>query len=126
MKKLLDTLLNHERYETIAVIICLILLGIFYGCQPKVESLLNPGQRITRKQLDNEIEHFLRDAEIAAADLDQQEQIRSILFQTALTASKTGTFNYLPLITSIGTILGIGAAADNVRKRKEIKSLKGP
>lgn len=124
MKKILNILGNGERYQTISVIVCLILAASFFGCQQKTESMLTPGKMITRIELDNEVEFILRSAESKAMTMQQQKMIQDILFQAAITTAKTGSFSYLPLITSLGTILGIGATVDNVRKRKEIKSLK--
>ncbi len=123
MKKFLELIFNHERYQTIAVIIAGLLLLYFYGCAPKCISILNPPQRITRPQLEIEIDTFIARANIGYATIEQQEEFRDLLWQQSLTYATTGAINPLALLQSLGAIWGIGATVDNVRKRKEIKRL---
>lgn len=123
MKKLLDTLFNHERYQTISLLIATGLLLWFLGCEPKCKSLIDPTQRITRGELDIEIEILISKANLEYASLEQQEKLRDFLLQQALTSASTGTVNPIALMTSVAALLGLGATADNVRKRKVIKRL---
>lgn len=123
MQKLLSTLFNHERYQTISIIIAALLLVYFYGCDPKCKSIYNPAETVTRTELDIEIDTLIAKANAGYASLESQEQLRQVLFNQALIAASTGTINPIALFTSIGTILGLGATVDNVRKRKEIKKL---
>lgn len=123
MNKLIDILFNHERYQTIATIICAILLICFYGCEVKCKSILNPTEKVTRAELDVEIEALIAKANAGYASLEQQEKLRDILFQQAMSSASTGIFNPIALITSCAGLLGVGATVDNVRKRKEIKRL---
>lgn len=123
MKKLLSTLFNHERYQTISIIVCGLLLLFFYGCEPKCKSITQPNLHVTRAELDIEVESIIAKANIGYASLEQQEELRQLLFQQALAAASTGTVNPLSLFTSVGILLGVGATVDNVRKRKEIKRL---
>lgn len=124
MKNLLSTLFNHERYQTIAIIVAFLFLGIFYGCQPQIKSILDPSMRITRAGLDAEIEVFIAKANIGYASLERQEKLQELLFQQSLVSVSTGAFNPIALMTSVAALLGVGAVTDNVRKRKEIKILK--
>jgi len=123
MKNLLSTLFNHERYQTISVIACALLLIWFYGCEPMCESTLFPGTKISRAELDSEIDIFITKVNTGYATLEQKEQLRQLLFEQALQSAATGAFNPIALMTSVGAILGLGATADNIRKRKEIKRL---
>ena len=124
MKKLLDILFNHERYQTIAIITAAVLLLFWWGCQGTAPSLLYPEKQVTRAVLENELDLMLLRAEQGFAKIQQREEIMNLIFQQALIAGQTGTVNPFALLTSIGTILGVGATVDNVRKRKELKSLK--
>lgn len=74
-------------------------------------------------ELEAEINSVIDKANIAYASLDQQEELRSLLFETSLLAATTQGINPIPLITSIAAVLGVGAVTDNVRKRKQIKKL---
>lgn len=123
MKELLDTLFNHERYQTISVIIAASMLLWFYGCESTCPSLLDPTSKINRTQLQAELDIIVIKAEAAAVSLDAQDHLKDLLLQQALTAGAAGTVNPLALVTGIAAILGIGAGADNVRKRIEIKKL---
>lgn len=123
MKKLLDTLFNHERYQTISVIACALLLTFFYACDPKCKSIIEPGQSVTRAELEMEIETVIAKTNIGYASLEQQEQLRKLLFEQAQAYATTGAINPFAIMTSIGALLGLGATVDNVRKRKVIKRL---
>lgn len=123
MKKLLDTLFNHERYQSISIIICAALLVYFYGCEPKCQSITQPNLQVTRAELDIEVESIIAKANIGYMSLEQQEELRDLILQQAISAASTGAINPIALITSVGTILGVGATVDNVRKRREIKRL---
>jgi len=78
---------------------------------------------VTRGELDIEVEQIIAKANLGYASLEQQEELRKILFQQALAAASTGSVNPLSLFTSLGIILGVAASVDNVRKRQEIKKL---
>lgn len=123
MKKLLTILFNHERYQSISIIVCAALLLYFYGCEPKCKSLIDPSTKINRAELDIEVESIIAKANASYISLEQQEELRQLLFQQALAAASTGSVNPLSLFSSIGILLGVGATVDNVRKRKEIKRL---
>jgi len=123
MKKILSTLFNHERYQTILIIVCSLLLLYFYGCEPKCKSIITPNLSVTRPELEIEIETIIAKANIGYASLEQQEALRKLLFEQALAAAQTESVNPLSLFSSIGLLLGLGATVDNVRKRKEIKRL---
>lgn len=123
MKKLLETLFNHERYQTISVIACGVLLLFFYGCEPKCKSLIDPELQVTRAELEIEIETIIAKANIGYASLEQQQKLRQFLFEQGLIGATTGTVNPLAIMTNIAALLGLGATVDNVRKRKEIKRL---
>jgi len=119
----IKTLFNHERYQMFAIIAVAQILLWNYGCQSKVTSITSPDTFITLDELNGEVDLFLAKAESRYKQLDQQDQIKNTLFQNALTYAATGTLNPVALLTTLGSVLGIGAAADNVRKRKEIKRL---
>jgi len=123
MKNLLLTLFNHERYQSVSIITCAVLLLFFYGCEPKCKSIINPNTQSSRSELDAEIEILVSRANSGYASLEQQEQLRQLLFEQTIASATSGTVNPVALMTSIGAILGLGATVDNVRKRKEIKRI---
>lgn len=118
------TFIRHNPYLVYAIVVCILLLLWAFGCQPTAKSPLDPSRRVTRSELQIEIDLFLRKAEIADAELTQKEQIVSLLVKQAFLLTDGGSINFLSLATSIGTILGIGSIADNRRKDKVISKTK--
>jgi len=103
----------------IASIAALALLVFAYGCQPQTTSLIDPTEKVTRSELDWEIETLLAKSKIRLADLERQEELRSLLFEQTFIIAETGTVNPLGLITALMAIMGIGAGVDDVRLRKK-------
>lgn len=124
MKKFLDLLFNHERYQSISVILICIALIFFFSCEPECNSILEPEKKITQTELEAEIAIVKTRTEKAHLSLEQQQELLNFLFENAILVSQTGTFTPMPFLTGIAAIFGIGATVDNVRKRKEIKTLK--
>ncbi|MBA7486282.1 hypothetical protein ES707_21838 [subsurface metagenome] len=122
MKKIL-TFLNHERYQLIAIFFCVLFSLWGLCCESKVQSVRDPTRYITRDELRIEVEQFLSLAEIRFKNLDRQDELKTLVSNQVLLWSQTGTFNPMGLLPTILGLLGIGAIADNVKKRIEIKKL---
>lgn len=105
----------------IACCVCVVLVIFAYGCEPETASLIHPLTKVTRAELNIEIETLLSTSQIRFADLDRQEQIRDVIFQQALVIAEGGAINPFGIITTLLAVLGVGAAADDVRLRKERK-----
>lgn len=116
-KTLWTEISNCSRYKTIAVIVCITLLLICYGCPVKCDSILHPGTRITQEGLQAEIDSFYAMAASEANDMAKEEELRQYLFTSAMNVASTGIFSWYQLVTGLGSIVGIGALADNVRYR---------
>lgn len=106
----------------IASIIAAGMLFYAYGCEPKTRSLLDPNRKINRQDLTFEMQTLLNRSEVGFADLDHQIEIRNLIFQQGLLIAQGGSINPLGVITSVMAVLGIGAAADDIRLRKKIKN----
>lgn len=124
MKNFLKTIFNHERYQSIAVILIAALLIWTYGCPSKVDSLRSPGNRLTRTEFEIEVTSLLATAEVRLLDLDRQDNIKRLIYNNLLLTAQSGQFNLIGLVAAAATTLGIGATVDNVRKRRELKDLK--
>jgi len=123
MKNLLLLLFNHERYQSISVIAACLMLLWFFGCPSQCPSILDPAKKVNAIELKAELDFLISKAESGRASIAQQEHLKNLVLQQAILASQTGTINPVALFSSIGAILGTGAVIDNVRKRKEIKSM---
>ncbi|MBA7670359.1 hypothetical protein ES703_78504 [subsurface metagenome] len=119
----LKNLLNHERYQSIAVLLIIGFLLWFYGCDSKCNSLTRPNTQVTRSELTLEIQSLQGLADLRYADLDRQDAFRTAVIEQALIVGQTGTFNPYGVIAMLAGTIGIGATIDNVRKRTEIKKL---
>lgn len=120
MDKLL-AFLNHERYQIVSTVLCLGLLIWFWGCESQVRSLVDSKIKINRDELTAEVDFFLASAEIRFKDLDRQDEFKQYVLDQALLYGQTGTLNPVGIVATLAGILGVGAIADNVRKRKVIK-----
>lgn len=101
--------------------ICSLVLLYAYGCEPKTASLISADKKVTRIELQTELELFLARARAGKKDLERQEQIRDMIFNQALVIAQGNQVNPLGVLTSILAILGIGATADDLRLRRERK-----
>lgn len=99
-----------------------LLLLYAYGCEPETTSLIRAGEKVNREQLLTEMDLLEYKLEKGIADLDQQQRIRDLVFQQGLIVAQSGGINPVGIITTLMSVLGIGAVADDVRLRKKIKN----
>ena len=125
--KITEAILRNVRHNPteyiIGLVIALILIFLV-GCEPTTESVRNPETRVTRAQLQNEIELYLVSVEGRFADLDQKEKFRNFVFKQAFIIAESGGINPLGILTTLGSLFGVGAFVDNRRKDSVIKKLK--
>lgn len=119
------TFVRHNSGIVIGFAAVPLVLFYAYGCQSTVKSLVNPSARITRPQLQAEVDYFLAQAEAKFADLDRQDLFKSTLFNAAIDFAQGKAVNPVGVASVIGSVLGLGAVVDNVRKRTHINTLKG-
>lgn len=103
--------------KTIALVFLTLLLFWGYSCQPEVASLIHPERKITRPQLQIELDTIIATAEFRMADLDRQEAFRDLIFQNALIVVETGTLNPLGIITLLTGLYGIARGAQDIKNR---------
>lgn len=115
--------LKENKPIVFTIIVTVLMIFYIVGCEPKVKSLNNNQQLVTRQELQFELESILRTAELRMAQLDQQERIRQLVLQNALLTIQGTTFNPVGLITAIAALYGIGQAGCNITKT--VKKIKG-
>lgn len=101
--------------------LCSFILIYAYGCEPKTKSLTRPGGKVTRIELQTELELFIARAAAGKKDLDRQDEIRDFIFNQALVIAQGNTVNPIGVLTGVLAILGIGATADDIRLRRQRK-----
>lgn len=108
-------------------VIALILLTGFlfwgYSCQPSVQSLIDPAKKVTRPELQIELDTIIATAEFRLADLDQQQQFRDIIFKNAMLMVEGGAVNPLGVLTGLAALYGLTrGTGDIVKKVKKKKN----
>lgn len=114
--------LKDNPFIDTAIVAVVVILGFFGGCQVTVQSLLDPNVKVSRLELENELQTILNTAEIRFRQIDREETLRRELLNHAMLIGQAGTVNLFGLIPIAMSILGAGAVADNVRKRKIIRN----
>jgi len=117
------TMLRHNQFLAMAVIVVLVLGAWLIGCESTVQSPFNPDKQVTRVQLQNDWEGYAKDMELAIMDLDKQDLFKQKLFEIGVVFAQGGTVNPLGAGITLLGILGIGAAGDNLKKDAVIKTL---
>lgn len=115
--------LKDNKPVIFTIIVTVLMIFYIVACEPKVKSLNNNHQLVTRQELQFELENILRTAELRMAQLDQQERIRQLVLQNALLTLQGTTFNPVGLITAIAALYGLGQAGTKVTKA--VKKIKG-
>lgn len=117
--------IRHNSGIVIGSILIVAILTWCYGCPSQVTSITNAPALVTRAELEIEVDHFLKNAEIRFSELDQQDVFKRTIFAMAMDFMAEGKVNPLAIAITLGNILGLGAIVDNVRKSTHIKTLKG-
>jgi len=125
MMKQVWSFIRHNFGTVFAIPACFLVLFYAYSCQSTVISLVKPGERITRAELVAEVDSILAAAEARFADLERQELVKNTIFNSLVEVAAGGAVNPVGLLQVLGSIIGLGAVADNIRKRTLINTLKG-
>ncbi len=121
--KAIASSLKLDAAQLIVLIPCVVIVVFAYGCEPKAKSVLHPGEKVTRAELQLELDQYLQLAEIRFDDLDKQEKFREFLFTQTLIIGQSGGVNPIGILTSLWALVGTGAMIDNRRKAKVIKNV---
>lgn len=116
--------IRHNSGMCIGTVLVICVLVWCYGCESKVMSITDPPRLVPRSDLELEVDHFLKTAEIRFKELDQQDEFKRVIFAAAMEFMSAGKVNPIAIALTLGNILGLGAVIDNVRKRTHINTLK--
>lgn len=118
------TAIKHNQMVIAGIVCAGIITMSIIGCEPKTQSLIERDRTVTREELNIEVETLLATLELRNADLAKQEQLRDLIFQSALQVTQGGQLSIPGLLLALGNIIGIGAIMDNRRKDAIIKTQK--
>lgn len=108
----------------VAMLVVSVLLLFCMSCPPTTKSLLVNGKKVTRPELQLELDTIIATAQVRKADLDQQQAIRDIILKNALIMVEAGAFNPLGMATALFAFYGIGNAANQARNAVKKKAKK--
>lgn len=103
--------------KAVALIILTAILFWGYGCPPQTTSLLDPTKKITRPELQIELDTIIATAEYRLADLDRQNQFRDIVFKNAMLMVEGGTLNPVGILTMLAGLYGVTRGVKDVKDK---------
>jgi hypothetical protein len=113
---------NGDKFKIICFVLASFLWLFYFGCQSKVASSIDQKTKVTRAELDKEVELYLARIDEKYASLNQQDQIRKLITDNLSVFSSGGSVNTLGVLASLFSIFGVGAVADNIIYRKKVKA----
>lgn len=106
-----------KNFATVVIISITIASVIFlYSCESQTQSILNGSLRITRAELQLELNTVAELAKIRIIDLDRQDAFKAIFLENALVLVQGQPFNPVGLITAIFGVYGIKQTVHKVKK----------
>jgi len=131
--KQLRKIISHNQAETLAVVVCAVLVIWTYGCQSKVSSIIEPSLKVNREELkvevdqeirrlEGELDHIAAKAQAKVHDLDRQDAFKQKLFDFAAITVEGRTVNTSGFVSLLFSVFGIGAVIDNRMKDLVIKN----
>lgn len=105
-----------DNWPTYAVMLAAnVLLLLCVSCPPTTKSLFNNSKKITRPELQLELDTIIATAQLRLADLDKQQQLRDVILKNALIMVETGTFSPFGMATALFGFYGIATAATKAK-----------
>lgn len=116
------TKLTNENHAFLIGAIAVLAIGFYgYGCQSSVRGIIDPEQKLTRAELQTEVDYLLAQAQNRLDELDRQDEIKLLIFEQAALFTQTGTINPIGLLTTAISVVAVGSALDQRRKKKELE-----
>lgn len=108
--------------KAIALLLVTVILFWGYGCPSRVPSLLDPDKKLTRPELQIELDSIIATAEYRLASLDRQDQFRDIIFKNATLMVQGGAINPLGIMTMLAGLYGITRGVKDIKDRVKKKT----
>lgn len=118
--KLSDLSTNWPKAISIIVLTALLFWG--YGCPARVPSLITDGKKVTRPELQIELDTIVATAEFRLTELDRQDQFRDIIFKNAMLMIEGGALNPVGIITLLAGLYGVTRGAKDLKDRVKKKT----
>jgi hypothetical protein len=119
MLSLILKALNDNHWFIVAAALISILFFYGYGCESQTNSLINPEKKVTRGELQAELEYLASIADVRIADLDKRDAIKQELLDAANVIGTGGTINASGLVNLAATI---GAISFGLNRNQQLKN----
>jgi hypothetical protein len=141
MLEKISVIIKHNKNQAVALIV-VVFLAVFMGCDSQVKSMLNPGEKVSRGELEIEKGQIVADLQyqIAAINeqmaqsdatfeqktkqLDKLDAVKQKVAEFGMVALQGGTINPVGAVVALMAIYGVGATVDNRKKDGLIKGAK--
>ena len=121
MNKILRTA-RHYQGTIVAFTACIALCAWGLGCQVTTVSPFDPGTKVTKAELEIEVDAYASKVSLAYRDIGKQEAIRKAILEAGLAYAQGGGVSPLGLASTLAGIMGLGLVVDNRKKDAVIKS----
>jgi hypothetical protein len=122
--KWLKTVVNDNHNVTIALLLVACFLVWFLSCAATTESLLTPGKKVTRGELEAEWKYYSAVMKERTANLDSQNAFRQLILDQSNLFLQTGSVSPIGLGGLLVSVGAIGFGLDARRKLKGSQSKK--
>ena len=110
-------LITDNIWYVFASLILAVPVFFAYGMQSKCPSLINPDRKVTRDELQNELNYLIGQAKVRAADLDRQDEIKQQLLDAPNIIAASGGINASGILNLFASVGGI---AFGLQQRKKL------
>lgn len=115
---------NDNHWYLIAGAIFTAAMFWTFGCESTCPSLLNDVKKVTRSELQNELNYVIGQAKCNVEDLDRQDAVKQSLLDAANLMSNTGSINPSGLINLAASIGGISFGLSQRQKLAKVTKTK--
>lgn len=121
----LKTIFDHNRYKTAALLVFTTIGGCAF-LEPTVNSIKDPGKKVTRAELQTEYQVVLKYYEGALAELDRKDEVRMRTLGVIQGLGTTIPFPGAEVVTGLaGFLLALGGGVlDKSRVDKKLEEAK--
>lgn len=112
----MKTFLKTQWPRISAILVAVLFLLWAAGCPATVGSPLDSANRLTRSELQIELNMLLQVYENKLTTLDQEERLRKLILNNALIIARAGTVDPLSIITTLLGFYGAGSIANSTGK----------
>lgn len=125
MLKKLTKPFRHNFGLCIGLAVCAAILVWGYGCESTTKSPSDPKMKVTRSELDVEVETLAAKIALAYNDIAKQDEVKATILNIGIAYVSGDGVSPIGIVSTLAGLAGLGAVIDNRRKDAVIKSKNG-